>query len=87
MKQTIVSEAAEKARSVHDSPGRAFGIWSFVLSFFVPVLALIFGIIALLQSRRAGMANRLAIAGIVISVVLIVTGMIIWISIAAAGGS
>jgi hypothetical protein len=73
-------------QSVHDVPGRAMGIWAFVLSFFVQVVALILGIVAWRQSRRAGVSNNLAIAGIVISVVLIVAGAITTIAIAAAGG-
>lgn len=52
-----------------------------MLSFFLQVTALIFGIIALAQSRRAGVPNRFAIAGIVISIVVIVVGTIIWIAV------
>ncbi|BCB75973.1 hypothetical protein GCM10022251_55550 [Phytohabitans flavus] len=54
MKQTIGSEAAAKSRSVHDMPGGALDIWAFVLSFFVPVAALIFGIIWLAIAAHGG---------------------------------
>ena len=76
----------EHRPSVHDLPGRAMGIWAFVLSFFVQVLALVLGIVALGQSRRAGVSNGLAIAGIVISSVLIIAGAITAFAILASGG-
>jgi hypothetical protein len=62
------------------------GIWSFVLSFFVQIVALVLGIVALRQSRRAGVSNNLAVAGIILSVVFIVAGAITAIVIIAAGG-
>jgi hypothetical protein len=63
--------------SVHDLPGRALGIWAFVLSFFLPVVALVLGVVALGQSRRAGVSNSLAIAAIAINTVAIVTGTVL----------
>jgi len=67
-----------------DFPGRTLGITAFVLSFFLQAVALILGIIALFQSRRAGVTNNLAIAAVVISVVLLLTGIVIWISVVSA---
>ncbi|OHV21472.1 hypothetical protein BBK14_26550 [Parafrankia soli] len=45
------------------------------------------GIIAPVQNRRARVANSFAIADIVTGAVLTVTSAIIWISVAASGGS
>ncbi|MBZ4487270.1 DUF4190 domain-containing protein [Microbacterium sp. cx-55] len=67
-----------------DYPGRTMGITAFVLSFFLQVIALILGIIAIVQSRRAGVSNNLAIAAVVISAVLIATGVIVWIAVVAS---
>ena len=43
------------------------GIVAFILSFFVQLVALILGIIALVQSRKAGHKNGWAVAAIIIS--------------------
>jgi hypothetical protein len=71
---------------VHEIPGRALGIWAFVLSFFVQPLALVFGIIALRQSRRAGVPNGLAVSGVVISAVVLVAVGITAIALVAVVG-
>ncbi|GAB3537120.1 hypothetical protein GCM10027403_20240 [Arthrobacter tecti] len=49
-------------------PGRSLGIAGFVLSLLIPVSAigLILSIIALVQSRKAGRKNKLALAGVII---------------------
>jgi Ca2+/H+ antiporter len=75
-----------KSYSAHDIPGRAMGIWAFVLSFFVQVLALILGIIALRRSRRAGVTNDLAAAAVAISSVLIVGAVITTLALLGTGG-
>jgi len=72
--------------SVHEIPGKALGIWAFVLAFIVPVLGLVFGIVAAGQSRRAGSPNGLALAGIVVSLVLMSAAVITTIAIAVGGG-
>jgi hypothetical protein len=59
-------------------PGRTMGIVAFILSFFVQLIALILGIIALVQSRKAGHKNGWAVAAIIISVVLMVLGAILF---------
>lgn len=66
-----------------DFPGKGLGIAAFVLSFFLQGVALILGIVALLQSRRAGVPNNLAIAAIVISGVLLIAAVIVWIAVNA----
>lgn len=56
------------------NPGRSLGIAGLVLSILVPVslIGLILSIIALVQSRRAGMKNGMALAGIIIGAVVVV---------------
>lgn len=58
-------------------PGRTMGIVAFILSFFVQLVALILGIIALVQSKKAGHSNGWAVAAIIISSVLMVIGIIV----------
>src|SRR5687768_10101279 len=48
-------------------PGRTMGIVAFILSFFVQLIALILGIVALVQSKKAGHKNGWALAAIIIS--------------------
>lgn len=62
-------------------PGRTMGIVAFILSFFVQLVALILGIIALVQSKRAGHKNGWAVAAIIISSVLMVLGVILFFAI------
>ncbi|HYP73554.1 MAG TPA: DUF4190 domain-containing protein [Microbacterium sp.] len=72
-------------------PGKTLGIVAFILSFFVQLVALILGIVALVQSRKAGVKNGFALAAIIISSVIIVLGIIAIILFfalfAAAGGT
>jgi len=58
-------------------PGRTMGIVAFVLSFFLQLIALVLGIVALVQSRKAGHKNGFALAAIIISSVLLVVGTIV----------
>jgi len=58
-------------------PGRTLGIVAFVLSFFVQLVALVLGIVALVQSRKAGVKNGWALAAIIISAVLMVVAIIV----------
>ena len=62
-------------------PGRTMGIVAFILSFFVQLIALILGIVALVQSRKAGHKNGWAVAAIIISIVLMVLGVILAIAV------
>lgn len=59
------------------APGRTLGIVAFILSFFMALVGLILGIIALVQSRKAGQKNGFALAAIIIGAVLCVVGTII----------
>ncbi|WP_322409443.1 DUF4190 domain-containing protein [Microbacterium invictum] len=67
-------------------PGKTLGIVAFVLSFFAQLIALILGIVALVQSRKAGVKNGWALAAIIISVVLMIIGIIVIILVAVAVG-
>lgn len=66
-------------------PGKTLGIVAFVLSFFAQLIALILGIVALVQSRKAGQKNGFALAAIIISAVLMVVGVIVAIVLITAG--
>lgn len=59
-------------------PGKTLGIVAFVLSFFLQLVALILGIVALVQSRKAGRSNGWAIAAIIISAIGLVIGTIVF---------
>lgn len=62
-------------------PGKTLGIVAFVLSFFMQIVALVLGIVALVQSRKTGHKNGFALAAIIISAVLFVIGVIVAIAI------
>ncbi len=57
-------------------PGRTMGIVAFVLAFFAQPISLILGIVALVQSKKAGAKNGFALAAIIISSVIIVLAII-----------
>lgn len=68
-------------------PGRTLGIVAFVLA-IVPIglqlVGLILGIVALVQSRKAGAKNGWALAAIIVGAVLLVVGVIVAIVLIAA---
>jgi hypothetical protein len=68
-------------------PGRTLGIVAFVLSFFTGLIALILGIVALVQSKKAGFGNGWALAAIIISSVFLVLGIIVSIVLVASFGA
>jgi hypothetical protein len=57
-------------------PGKTLGIVAFVLSFFTGLIALILGIVALVQSKKAGHSNGWALAAIIISAIGLIIGTI-----------
>ncbi|WP_405372541.1 MULTISPECIES: DUF4190 domain-containing protein [unclassified Microbacterium] len=63
-------------------PGRTMGIIALILAIipFTQLIGLILGIVALVQSRKAGQKNGLAIAAIIVSVVLMILGIILFIA-------
>ncbi len=70
-----------------DYPGKTLGIVGLILAFLVTIVGLIVSIIANSQSMAAGYKNGPAKAGIIISVIFIVLGIIGGIIFAVAGAS
>lgn len=71
-------------------PGRTLGIVAFVVSFFASLIGLILGIVALVQSKKAGHKNGWAVAAIILGSVFLVLTIIlvvVFIGIAAAGAA
>lgn len=68
-------------------PGKTMGIVAFILSFFFALVALILGIVALVQSKKAGASNGWAVAAIIISSVAIVLGIILTIVLLSLGAA
>ncbi|ARJ04163.1 hypothetical protein GCM10010988_28920 [Cnuibacter physcomitrellae] len=52
------------------SPGRVLGIVGLILAFLTPVIGLILSIIALVQSKKAGVRNGLALVGVIVGAAL-----------------
>jgi len=65
-------------------PGKTLGIVGLILAFLAPVIGLILSIVAKVQSRKAGVPNGIATAGIIVGAILTVI-YIIFIAIAIAG--
>ena len=65
-------------QQVQGRPGQGFGIASFVSSLFgAGIISLVLGIVGFVRSRRAHVTNGFAIAGIVISSISIVVGLVV----------
>jgi hypothetical protein len=60
-------------------PGRTLGIVAFILSFFVSLIGLILGIVALVQSKKAGHKNGWALWAIILGSVFFVITIVAWI--------
>jgi hypothetical protein len=69
------------------SDGKTLGIVGVVLAFLLPLVGLIVSIVARGQSKRAGVTNGAATAGIIISIIIMVIGVILAIVFAVAGAS
>ena len=59
-----------------ENPGKTLGIVALISSFFIALLGLILGIVALNQSKKAGYPNGPAKAAIIISIVFMVLGVL-----------
>lgn len=70
-----------KVAAIHAVPGRTLGIWAISLCVVLPVGGIVLGFVGLLQSRRAGVPNNLAVAGIAISTAIILAAVIATIAI------
>lgn len=62
-------------------PGKTLGIVALIVAIFFNVIGLILGIVALVQSRKAGYKNGPAIAAIIVGAVLTIVAIIVIISI------
>lgn len=58
-------------------PGKTLGIVAFIVSFFAGLIGLILGIVALVQSKKAGRGNGFAIAAIIIGAISVIVGIIV----------
>ncbi|WDG19128.1 DUF4190 domain-containing protein [Microbacterium sp. Clip185] len=58
-------------------PGKTLGIVALILAFVAQLFGLILGIVALVQSRKAGVRNLPALWAIIVSSVLMVIGIIV----------
>lgn len=63
---------AQQTGYAQTNPGQSMGLAALITSFFVPIVGLILGIVGLKQSRKVGMSNGMAVAGIVIGSVFTV---------------
>lgn len=61
-----------------ENPGKTLGIVGLICSIIWPIsiVGLIISIIAMVKSRKAGMGNGFALAGIIIGVIGVITGVI-----------
>lgn len=64
--------------------GKTLGIVGLILAFLAPPIGLILSIVALVQSKNAGVKNTLAKVGLILSIVFIVLGIIIAVVIGVA---
>lgn len=76
--------AAYNGQAQGPVPGRTLGIVALVVSIFFSLIGLIMGIVALVQSRKAGVKNGWAVAAIIVGSVLFVVGIIIGIFVVIA---
>jgi hypothetical protein len=65
-------------------PGKTLGIVALVVAIFFNVVGLILGIVALVQSRKAGYKNGPAVAAIIVGAILFVLGIIVGIIVIGA---
>lgn len=69
-------------------PGKTLGIVGFVMSILgFGLISLVMSIIAKSQSKKAGFSNGFALAGIIISAVTTVLGIILFATLMMAGGA
>jgi uncharacterized membrane protein len=73
--------------AVAENPGKTLGIVALIASFFISLLGLILGIVALNQSKKAGFTNGPAKAAIILSIIFMVLGVIAIILVFALGGT
>lgn len=59
-------QPAPSYQPVQENPGKGLGIAGLIISFFIGLLGLILSIVALSKSKKAGMGNGVAVAGIIV---------------------
>ncbi|MBO1903041.1 DUF4190 domain-containing protein [Leucobacter weissii] len=69
------------------TPGKTLGIVSLILAFFLPIIGLILGIVAVIQSRKAGAGNIPGIIAIILGAIFTIIWVFILIAIFSAIGS
>ncbi|WP_051478373.1 DUF4190 domain-containing protein [Arthrobacter sp. H5] len=71
-----------------ENPGKTLGIVGMICAIIWPIsiVGLIISIVALVKSKKAGMGNGFAIAGIVIGAIGVITGVIAIIGLIAVAG-
>jgi hypothetical protein len=71
------------------NPGKTLGIVGLIMAFFfgLNIVGLVLSIVGLNKSKKVGMKNGPALAGIIVSIVTIVIGAIILISVIALGAA
>ncbi|WP_449282411.1 hypothetical protein [Leucobacter sp.] len=76
------------ASAVTPVPGKTLGIVALVLAVIAPLIGVILGIIASMQSRQAGAKNKPATVAMILGLVLTLLGMLIawWVFGQAAQG-
>lgn len=67
------------------APGKTLGIVAFILAFLAAPIGLILGIVAIVQSKKAGGKNGLAIAAIIIGALVSIFWVIMLIVMIAVG--
>lgn len=68
-------------------PGKTLGVVAFIVAFFFNLVGLILGVVALLQSKRAGHKNGFALAAIIVGAISIAIGVIALVVIFSTIGS
>lgn len=68
-------------------PGRTLGIVGLVLAFLMPLIGAIISGVALSQSKKAGVPNGVAKAGLILGIVFTVLWIIFAIVVAVAGAA
>jgi uncharacterized BrkB/YihY/UPF0761 family membrane protein len=86
---TEAAPAAPAPTATVENPGKTLGIVGLILAFFfgLNIVGLILSIVGLNKSRKVGMKNGPALAGIIVSIVTIVGGIIVIIAVAALGAA
>lgn len=59
-----------------DNPGKGLGIAGFILAFFFPLVGLPLSIVGFIKSKKAGLKNGLALAGIILNSISLLAGIL-----------